>query len=260
VITMFSNEFSANNKKISLSKIFHENTKHFIPSPEMNIIEWPLEWKEISYKSYPRFKQIGLSRAHDVTKCSLPFYEVLNRRRSQRDFVGKSVTLREVATVLLCSAGITHTVKGKDLSELRAYPSAGARYPLEVYVISFHVKRLKNGVYHFNVKSQSLEQTKANNNTKEFSTYLNDQDWTRNAAFICAISAIFDRTETKYGERGYRYVLFEAGHLMQNIYLISTALGLECCSIGGFSDNQLNDLLGLDGNVESTLYMAAIGR
>jgi SagB-type dehydrogenase family enzyme len=249
-----------NNKEISLSKIFHENTKDFIPSPEIDITEWPPEWKEISYKSYPRFKQIGLSRTRNVIQCSLPLYEVLNRRRSQRDFVGKSVTLREVATVLLCSAGITHSFEGKDQLELRAYPSAGARYPLEVYVISFNVKRLKNGVYHFNVKSQSLEQTKANNNAKDFSTYLNNQEWTRNAAFICAISAVFERTETKYGERGYRYVLFEAGHLMQNIYLISTALGLECCSIGGFSDNQLNDLLGLDGNVESTLYIAAIGR
>jgi len=258
VIAMFPNELRTNNKEISLSKIFHENTKHFALSPEINVIEWPIEWKEISYKSYPRLKQIGLS--DDIIECSQPFCEVLTRRRSQRDFVGKSVTLREVATILLGSAGITNFEKGKDQSELRAYPSAGARYPLEVYVVSFHVKRLEKGVYHFNVRSRSLEKIKEYGNAEELSTYLNNQDWTRNAAFAYVISAVFDRTEIKYGERGYRYVLFEAGHLMQNVYLISTALGLQCCSVGGFLDNQLNDLLGLDGDDESTLYVAAIGR
>jgi len=85
------------------------------------------------------------------------------------------------------------------------------------------------------------------------------QIWTKNAAGFIVISCVFKRTIGKYQDRGYRYVLLEAGHAAQNIYLVSAGLKLSCCAIGGFTDNLLDESLDIDGVDESVLYILAIG-
>jgi SagB-type dehydrogenase family enzyme len=80
------------------------------------------------------------------------------------------------------------------------------------------------------------------------------------ASLIVFITAIFERSIFKYGDRGYRFVFLEAGHVGQNINLVTNALGLGCTNIGGFFDRQIDDFLGIDGVTHSTIYMMAIGK
>lgn len=77
---------------------------------------------------------------------------------------------------------------------------------------------------------------------------------------VIIITACFNRTLQKYGERGYRYVFLDAGHVGENIYLSSSYLNLGCVAIGGFDDDKLNDTLGIDGKNESSIYVLTIGK
>lgn len=88
---------------------------------------------------------------------------------------------------------------------------------------------------------------------------ITSQEWVKSSAVILAISGIFNRTQIKYGDRGYRYILLEAGHMAQNIYLLSAALGLKCCAIGGYIDDKINRLIDFDDQQEAVLYMLSLG-
>jgi len=209
---------------------------------------WPEEWKTIYYKAYPRFKQVILPL---VTPQKFDLFESIQSRQSNRDFINKALTVNELSNLLYYSAGINYGDK-------RMYPSAGARYPLEVYPFIFNVETIDPGVYHYHVKTHSLETILHSLNKKEIIDQFT-QAWIEKASVIVVFAAIFDRTEMKYKTRGYRHVFTEYGHLAQNMYLVCTALGLGICSIGGFIDDGLNKILDIDGRVESVIGVIAIG-
>lgn len=239
--------------KLSLSEIFHENTKMLFIEKRVQS-EVPDSWKTISFKSYPRFKQIALT---PFVKSNFNIEDIINKRRSIRNFKKSQLTIEQLSKILYFSAGITYNGKTSD-ETLRAYPSAGARYPLEIYPVVFNLKGLEAGVYHYNIKLHCLELLQEGNFNREMFKYI-DQEMIKDCSFIIVITAVFNRTKNKYGERGYRHILLEAGHLTQNTYLITTAMGVGCCTIGGFLDNEINKLLNIDGLSESAIYMAAIG-
>ena len=142
---------------------------------------------------------------------------------------------------------------------MRFYPSAGARYPLEIYLIVNSVGNLGRGLYHYNLKKNNLEVLLL----KDLSGFVRENigdDVLSKAAFYVLITAVLDRSRIKYGERGYRFALIEAGHLGQNFYLVSNSLGLKCCAIGGFVDEAFNKLLDLEGQNEKVFYILAFGR
>lgn len=232
----------------SISEKFHQKTKIYslIKSSD-NPKNWPKEWKTIYYKGYPRLKEIKLLPPEFPNKTTLK--KVLLNRISTRKFSNQPITIKQLSSLLYFSAGIKENN--------RFYPSAGARYPLEIYIVSLNIQGLSPGIYHYYLKSHSLEYL---SNLKKFN--LNecfDQSWTRKVSCFIIITAIFKRTTIKYGDRGYRYILIEVGHLGQNIYLNCEALNLGCCAIGGFVDDKLNDLLDIDGLNESAIYVFAIG-
>lgn len=241
--------------KIIKSEDFHESTK-FRKIERKTKAEIPLSWVKIHFKSYPRFKQIKLPTS--ISSGHMTLEKSIIYRRSKREFKNKPLTAKDVSKILFYSAGITKKGKTWDYTA-RAYPSAGARYPLELYPVILNVKDIPKGLYHYNVKTHSLELILEGNFKKQMLEYL-DQDWIKDSAMIVLISAIFNRTKVKYGERGYRYVFLDAGHLTENIYLISTSMKLGCCSIGGFLDNKLNNLIDIDGILESVIYVVVIGR
>lgn len=143
--------------------------------------------------------------------------------------------------------------------DVRAYPSAGALYPIEVYVVANNVEYLKKGVYHYNVAENCLEyilNLSENDLTNKFSI--------RDQSIDCApitilLTARFRRTIYKYGNRGYRFILTESGHLLQNIALLSTSYGMGTCDIGGYEDDEINEMLGIDGMTESVIGEVALG-
>lgn len=246
-----------------MSGFFHENTKQFLPRSETStdyqkqlfpFYEEVL--KHIHFKSYPRFKQISLTKRLPE---KFRLKEITRNCMRTEELEARPLTLDEISTILFYSAGITCKEEGGDYS-LRSYPSIGSRYPLELYPITFRNSGVEAGIYHYNVKLHSLESIAEGDFTNQIVHCTHNQEWIKNAGMILLLSAVFKRSEILYGERGYRYVLFEAGHLAQNISVVSNRVGLGCSTIGEFLDDELNKLLDLDGVNESILYIVVVGR
>lgn len=250
----------------SLSQVFHENTKQFplIADTDAQKHLFPFHEdvvKSIHFKSYPRFKKIQLQSTFPKERPSTQ-QTILNSPPIGQ-FGSKKITLNEISELLFHSAGIIDKEKGEseeawDRSR-RSYPSSGARYPLETYVVLLRSSGVKPGIYHYNVKYNTLELISKGEYTNQIIHATHNQEGITDASMIVLISAVFKRTEIKYGDRGYRYVLLEAGHLAQNIYLIANSMNLYCYTRGEFFDDELNELLDLDGTYESVIYMVVVG-
>ena len=163
--------------------------------------------------------------------------------------------LVELSRLLHAATGITDSARG-----YRAAPSAGALYPIETYLIVHNVEGLEPGAYHYNVADHALEQLQTVDLRTEIVVAGIGQEMLGQAQICFVLSAIFQRTRWKYRERSYRYVLLEAGHIGQNLYLAATSMGMGACAVGAFLDDNLNDLLGLDGKEEAAIYLFAAGK
>ncbi len=179
--------------------------------------------------------------------------EAIFTRRSIRSYKPGPLTLNEVGQLLWAAQGIT----GRD--GLRAAPSGGATYPLETYVAAGDVVGLEPGLYRYQPASHSLSLVTQDDLRGELSTASLEQRCVRDAASVIILSAIYERTTQRYGERGNMYVHMDVGHAGQNVLLQATALGLGSVSIGAFRTRTVAQLLGLPGN-EVPLYLLPIGR
>lgn len=240
----------------NLSKFerFHKLTKNSSKVEIIDEADWPKNWVQIYSKSYPRFEEINLPEARLSKKESLG--GVLENRKSKREFSSVPLTVTQLSTLLRYGSGV------KDLnnpSVNRYYPSAGGRYPLETYILALNIEKLEKGIYHYYVKNHSLEKLFPLRKF-ELREYLTAQDSIGDAACFLIITALFRRTAVKYGERGYRHVLVEAGHMAQNYYLTSSALKISCSALGGYRDDKINKLLEIDGLKETVVYVMALGK
>jgi len=230
--------------------------KQFTKNLSMNKI--PLSWKKIYFKSYPRLTQIKLKRvSHNKNKL----FSIIEKRKSERKFKNKNLNLETISKILYFSCGIRNlnrSVKNFNKS-LRMYPSAGARYPLEVYPVILKSNEIPLGIYHYNIKKNVLELLFTKNFKKKFCEITN-QNWVKRSGMIIIITAVFPRTIVKYKERGWRYLFFEAGHLAQNIYFTTLISNLKCCTIGGFVDEEVSKLLDISSRSELPLYLIAVGK
>lgn len=234
----------------STSEEFHGKTKlhSFIKD---SMVKPPEEWTRVYYKGYERFEKIILPQPK---KLQGSIGTVLRNRKSIRDFSSKPIKLADLSTLLYFSAGLK--AQGKD-AENRFYPSAGSRYPLELYLAINNCEGLKKGLYHYHIKTHSLEYLWPVN-SDEF-TEAFSHGWISRSPFILFITGVFWRTQVKYGNRGYRHVLTETGLLTQNIYLSSNVLNMGVCSLGGYLDDEINRFLGLQYTEESVLGVIAGG-
>jgi SagB-type dehydrogenase family enzyme len=191
-----------------------------------------------------------------------PLQAIMGRRRSRRGFGGE-VTLDELATLLEQSLGCTSVVTetGSGLSHaLRAWPSAGGLYPLDAYVLAARVADLAPAVYHYNPIAQQLERLHLREPGEIAERAFFGQEMARQAAATILLVAAFGRTISKYGERGYRLVLLDAGHAAQNLLLTAEQLELAAVAIGGFDDEAVASDLGLDGVGEALVHSVLVGR
>ena len=188
-------------------------------------------------------------------KGEVSLEEALSMRRSIREYSGKPLSLEVLAQVLWAAQGINEVKRG-----FRTAPSAGATYPLEVYVVVKEggVIDLKAGIYHYNVFLHALELVKIGDFSEELAEAALGQRWVRDAMINLIIVAIYDRTTARYGDRGYRYVHMEVGHVGQNIYLQSCVLGLGTVAVGAFHDDQVREILSVPLNYHP-LYIMPIG-
>lgn len=242
--------------KLTNSRQFNDQTKiqQFDEKTVTPYDKWPKEWKTIFYKAYPRLKQVALPKP---SKSRLDLYETLLKRKSSRNFSNTPMKLDVLSDLLYYSAGLKKIID-KEALDSRMHPSAGARYPLEIYPFIFNVEQLQEGVYHYHLKTHSLEVLLQKPILKKVADQF-QTPWITKAGMLFVVSSVFARNEMKYGDRGYRHILTEYGHLAQNVYLIGNALDLGICSIGGFIDNGLNEIVDIDGIVESVIGVIAIG-
>lgn len=245
----------------SLSELYHTNTKLDRWSGRqygecVELFNRSAEGLETVFsrpgKTYAWSPAVQLPAATD--RYSGSFGELVAQRRSARSFSGNQLKSEHLAIILRQSAGVT-SADGR----LRSYPSAGAMYPLEAYVVVLSVQGLRPGMYHYSVHDHALRQLGSGDYRDQLSAVLFAEGLTDTAAAAIVLSAIFHRSQIKYGERGYRMILFEAGHLAQNVLLSAVAEGVAAVPIGGFLDDDLNALLGLDGVEESAVYPLLLG-
>ncbi len=217
--------------------------------------KWPESWKRIYFKGYPRFERIYLNKSAWFNKN----YDLINtilERRSVRES-NLPMFSKDDLSLLLLGGAITKTDSNVFYDSYRSYPSAGARYPCEIYIFLNKVKNLKGGLYHYHVRTHSLEYLWPIN-SEEIKRCFPNQNFVTRSKAIVIITAIMSRNISKYSERGYRFALLEAGHIGQNVCLIATAMGMSACPIGGFHDKNLADLIDIDSNEELPLYCVSI--
>ncbi|QJA05782.1 SagB/ThcOx family dehydrogenase [Thermosulfurimonas marina] len=205
------------------------------------------------FKSYPQAPQVPLPR---VRPPAADLFEVLARRRSERIYARRTLTLEELSLLLWAAQGVTARA-GRYL--LRTAPSAGALYPIETYLSAHRVEGLEPGLYHLEIETWSLAQLSRGNFGPEIKEAALGQGFCETAAAVFVWSAVPRRTMAKYGSRGLRYIFLDAGHLCQNMLLAAEALKLAACPVGAFLDEALNEIFGLDGEEETVIYLATVG-
>ena len=182
-------------------------------------------------------------------------------RRSIREYTDEPITIDELSQVLWATYGVTETRYG-----LKTSPSAGATYPLEVYVVvhPYGVRMtdgsyLEPGSYKYDPHSHTLRLVKKGDLSRDLYRAALNQEWVLRAKANIVIAAVYRRTTSRYGERGIRYVHIEVGHAGQNIYLQATALGLATVAIGAFYDGRVKEVVGLDPE-EEPLYIMPLAK
>jgi SagB-type dehydrogenase family enzyme len=179
--------------------------------------------------------------------------ETMLSRRSIRSFTNEPLTLQEVSQLLWAAQGNT------DFAGRRTAPSAGALYPLEVYVVIGNVKDLSPGVYHYEPDKHQLTRVFNGDVRARLANAALGQGYVRSGAISCVITAIYGRTTVRYGDRGIRYVHIEVGHAAQNLCLQAVALDLGAVVVGAFDDGQVTEVLNLSED-EQPLYIIPVGR
>ena len=186
-----------------------------------------------------------------VTRGKISLEETLSKRKSVREYTREPLNKKEISQLLWAAQGITHE------GWKRTAPSAGATYPLEIYLVVNRAEGLEPGLYHYLPSEHTLELKKSGKFGKKLAEAALNQEMIEKAPIDIVITALYQRTTSRYGDRGRRYVYMEVGHVGQNIYLQAEALGLGTVVVGAFRDDRVKKLLGID---EKVLYIMPVGK
>jgi SagB-type dehydrogenase family enzyme len=196
------------------------------------------------------FQGVTMRLTEPKLKSRISVEEALSKRRSFREYTEDSLSLEEISQLLWAAQGITAEWGG------RTSPSAGALYPLEIYLLAGKVRGLESGLYHYEPAKHSIVRIWEGDLRKKLSQASLDQDEILNAPATIIITAVYARTTQKYEQRGIRYVHMEVGAAGENIYLQSESLGLGTVFIGAFEDEEVKKVLGIE---EEPLGIMPIG-
>jgi SagB-type dehydrogenase family enzyme len=240
-------------------ELLHENSKTSpcdVPKPTRQVLaRMEKLWESLPYEGYPI-----VDLPADLAPLDMSVGDAITSRQTARNVVPVSLALKSLATLLHCAYGVTRKNEGNVFPRpFRTVPSGGALYPLEIYFHSARVEGLRAGIYHYDAANHRLRVLSGHDATREISDGLVQRNLAVDCAAIFFITAVFERSVYKYGNRGYRFVFLEAGHAAQNLSLAATALGLGAVSIGGFFDRRMDELLGIDGLAHSTIYCVGVG-
>ena len=257
----------------NLSEIYHENTKMhasdvrpwLVPILPSGLSAMPVrtffQRSARSYKKYRGYPAVKLE-TDDEAVDSGSLWDVIASRRCKRDYSDTPIRIQDLSKILRYGYGETgRFCAGGNEVCLRATPSAGALYPLDIYPLIENVSDIDKGLYHYNIEDNELECLRSGSFLKKVYHLVqpSNNNWIASAGAVLFLTATFKRNQLKYGDRGYRGVLLDAGHLSQNILLGCTALGYSACIIVACLDDPVNDFLNIDGIEESILFAISIG-
>lgn len=198
-------------------------------------------------------------KAHELLKpLTLPdtrFVDVLQTRRSHRDFDGTPISKQELSDLLYYSNGYRNIEKGSKFT-----PSSGGLNSVELYAIVLSSTEVALGIYHYDATSHTLEEIQQGDFRLWADEHIFYQEEYSRASVVLVVASMFGKLSAKYGLRSYRLSLFDVGIVSQNIYLVSTALNLKVCASAGFIDEELDNALRIDGFNTASFLTISIGK
>jgi SagB-type dehydrogenase family enzyme len=184
---------------------------------------------------------------------------VIEQRRSVRAYSEQSLTLQELSWLLWATQGVEKVISRP--ATLRAVPSAGARHAFETYLLANKVEGITPGLHRYAAGEHKLvEIDTAPDMAERVAAAAWGQDFVTESAATFIWVAVLARMYWRYGERAYRYLFLDAGHVCQNLYLAAEAIGCGVCAIGAFYEDLLHPLLGIDGDQQFVVYLGAAGK
>jgi SagB-type dehydrogenase family enzyme len=240
-----------------IGQAFMEQTQYKYLRPSDQSKRLPQPPLELAYnKARP---VIDLPAPASLPDYPLDLRTAIENRRSVREYAPRPLSLEELSFLLWCTQGVKETVD--TYATLRTVPSAGARHAFETYLLVNDVEALSSGLYRFLALEHKLvEEKREAGLADKLTAACLDQPYVKRSAVTFFWVAVVYRMAWRYGQRGYRYLHLDAGHVCQNLYLAAQAVGAGVCAIAAFQDQELNDLLGLDGEEQFVVYLATVGK
>lgn len=240
-----------------IGKEFMEKTKpqylgeslqqHGLPQPPL----------ELDYD--PSAELIPLPEADLLPQYPADLRTVIDGRTSLRRYQDQDLTLEELTFLLWTTQGVKE-VTNRPVT-LRTVPSAGARHAFETYLLINHVTGIKPGLYRYIALEHALLPVNLDEDIAEKITEACfGQRQVLNSAVTFIWVTVLERMYWRYGERGYRYLHLDAGHVCQNLYLAAEAVGSGVCAIAAFNDDTINQTLSLDGENQFVIYLGTVGK
>lgn len=207
----------------------------------------------------PSQSLLGLPLPAQIDMPSCDLRTAIEDRQSVRKYAADPLTLEQLSYLLWCTQGVKAVTDRP--STKRTVPSAGARHAFETYLLINTVDGVQPGLYRFLAIEHKLAAVDLSADVAERVYQANlFQDHVKTCAALFMWTAVVYRMLWRYPDRGYRYLFLDAGHVCQNLYLAAESLGCGVCALGAFHDEQLNALLGLDGEEQFAVYSATVGK
>lgn len=238
----------------NIGDIYQARTKYKRDDMPRRGLDWSKKPPQLKVY-YSHIKVVELPRPD--TEGGEALWGLLATRRTRRTYRPEPLTQGELAQLLWAANG--KTKEGRE-TFLRSAPSAGALYPVELYVMANDVTGFEKGIYHYSAAKNTLSMIREGDFSEDAAQAALGQTMLAKAGAVVFLSAVVERTRWKYGARAYRYIYLDAGHIGQNMCLAAESLGLGICPIGAFYDDELNAVIGVDGVEETVVYAMTVGR
>lgn len=252
-----------------LHEVFHANTKHVWSQQQENLqrisrylgSERSIRETAANRKVYRLLPRLTLPRTQDLP---MPTAAALARRTSTRQFAPDALPMQQLSDLLghglACNRHAQSTQVPDVLLHLRPYPSGGGLYPVEIYPVLLNVAGAPRAVTHYDPVDHQLAVLREIPDLQQFGrAFFGDTELLHAASLLLVFTSIFERSTVKYGDRGYRLCLLEAGHAAQNVCLCAAAAGLGSLVHGGFHDDALAGWLGVNGLDEAVVHTVFVG-
>jgi SagB-type dehydrogenase family enzyme len=195
----------------------------------------------------------------EIKLKEIPVNEAIDNRRSIRSYSKRPITKQELSYLLWSTQGVKQVIQRP--ATLRTVPSAGARHCFETFILVNNVEDLKPGLYRFLAIEHKLQEVEISSNLAEkITNACYNQRFVMQSAVTFIWTSVAYRMFWRYGERGYRYMHLDAGHVCQNLYLSALNIDSGVCAIAAFNDNELNHILGINGKDQFAIYIATLGK